>query len=291
MASMRDIKRRIASVKNTQQITKAMNLVSASKLQKSKTRMESTRSFRNEIKTSVADIVNSEDEFTHLYFETRELKKVLVVVICGDLGLCGGYNTNACIKAMQLMNSIEQPLSFITVGSKSRDYFTRRELDVVDSFTHISEKPYYDGAAKIGKKVFELYDSGEYDEVYIVYTHFETTISHKPMTTRLLPVDTNMFEKRERDIMTIEPLMSYEPSLEATLNAIIPQYINMVIYGALLESATCEQGARMTAMDAATKNAGEMIDKLTISYNRARQSAITQEISEIVGGANALDLS
>jgi len=290
MASMRDIKRRISSVKNTQQITKAMNLVSASKLQKAKARMENTRPFRNEIKASVSDIVHSEDEFTHPYFEQREVKKTLAIIISGDLGLCGGYNANVCQKAVQFMKGAATPVTFISVGSKARDYFTRRDMDVMESFAQLSEKPYSEGAMQISKMVFELYDSGEYDEVYIVYTHYQSTISHVPTVARLLPIDAKAFEKRqeEQDLLTIRPIMSYEPNIETTLNVIIPQYVNMIIFGALLESATCEQGARMTAMDAATKNAGEMIEKLTISYNRARQSAITQEISEIVGGANAL---
>jgi len=294
MASMRDIKQRISSVKNTQQITKAMNLVSASKLQKAKTRMENTRPFYDATKTTVAGILNFNNDVSHPYFEARDVKKSLAIAISADIGLCGGYNSNACNMGAKVVRESATPMSLITVGSKARDYFKRRKFDVIESFTHISDKPYFKGASKLGELVLSLYDSGEYDEVYIVYTHYHSTISHEPKAMRVLPVDTSLFSKSEEvelsdySSITIEPMMSYEPNVEETLNAVIPQYVNTVIYGALLESATCEQGARMTAMDAATKNAGEMIDKLTISYNRARQAAITQEIAEIVGGANAL---
>jgi F-type H+-transporting ATPase subunit gamma len=298
MASMRDIKTRIKSVKSTQQITKAMNLVSASKLQKAKNRMVNTRHFYNETRATVAAIINSTADIDHPYINAREVKKTLAIVISGDLGLCGGYNSNACLAAMDLMKSVETPMSFLTIGSKARDYFRRRRLNVVKSLTHITEKPYLEGAAMIGKMARDLYDGNEYDEVYIVYTHFVSTISHEVKRLRLLPVDTEQFkvvkdydaEEEKYNLVKshAEPLMKYEPNESDVLNAIIPQYVNTVIYGALLESATCEQGARMTAMDSATENAYDMIDKLTISYNRARQGAITQEISEIVGGANAL---
>jgi F-type H+-transporting ATPase subunit gamma len=295
---MRDIKTRIKSVKNTQQITKAMNLVSASKLQKAKNRMVATRPFYDETRATIAAIVNSSPDIDHPYIDIREVKRSLTIVISGDLGLCGGYNTNVCAAAMALLKSKDTPMSFLTVGSKARDYFKRRGLTIEKAVTHVSEKPYLDGAAIIGRLARELYDRGEYDEIYIVYTLYHSTISHEPTTLRILPVDTEQFKnKKEYDAeeekfnlvkSTAEPLMKYEPNDKEVLNAIIPQYVNTVIYGALLESATCEQGARMTAMDSATENAYDMIDKLTISYNRARQGAITQEISEIVGGANAL---
>jgi F-type H+-transporting ATPase subunit gamma len=275
-----------------------MNLVSAAKLQKAKSRMMSTRPFYDETRATVAAIINSTDDASHPYIDVREVNKSLTIVISGDLGLCGGYNTNACLEAMRLLKSKDTPMAFLTIGSKARDYFRRRRCEVVKSLTHVSDKPFLDGAAAIGKTVRDLYDKGEYDEIYLVYTHFHSTITHEPKTLRLLPMDTEQFRKihdydEEEEKFNLvkshaEPLMTYEPNDKEVLNAIIPQYVNTVIYGALLESATCEQGARMTAMDSATENAYEMIDKLTISYNRARQGAITQEISEIVGGANAL---
>lgn len=287
MASMIDIKRRIKSVKSTQQITKAMNLVAAAKLQRSKNRLESTRPFYEETRRVISNIIKSSEDITHPFIEKREAKNTGIIVITGDRGLCGGYNSNAIKKALSLG---KENVSFITVGSKSTDFFIKEDAKFIKYYTGISEAPTYEDAAKVGKIVTDLYSKGELDEVFLVYTQFESTISHIPRAEKLLPIDITEFShvSEESEEKGIKDLMIYEPNEKEVLSYVIPKYINTVIYGALAESAACEQGARMTSMDSATKSAYEAIDSMTILYNRARQGAITQEITEIVGGANAL---
>ncbi len=286
MASMRDVKRRIKSVNSTQKITKAMNLVAASKLQKAKLRQQETKPYFNQTQKVIASVVNNSKGITHPFLVEREGKKCAVILLTSDRGLCGGYNSNISKEAFHFIEDREDS-SLIIVGTKGRDYFKRRNKNILESFTGISESPHYGDAATIGQIVLDLYTKGEVDEVHIAYSEFESTISHIPKITRLLPVDTTEFEEEE-STSSAQSLMRYEPGEEEVLNFLIPKYINTVIYGALVESATCEQAARMTSMDSATDNADGMISSLNLIYNRARQSAITQEINEIVSGANAL---
>ncbi len=285
MASMRDIKRRIKSVKSTQQITKAMNLVAASKLQKAKLRQQETKPYFTETQKVIASVVNNSKGIKHPFLMKRDGKKAAIITLTSDRGLCGGYNSNISKATYSFVQEREE-VSLITVGTKSRDYFKRRNVNILESFTAISENPHYEDAAKIGQMVLELYSNGDVDEVHLAYTEFESTISHIPKITKILPVDTSKFEVGEEN--SSMALMRYEPGEEEVLDFLIPQYVNTVIYGALVEAATCEQAARMVSMDSATDNADGMISNLDLIYNRARQSAITQEITEIVSGANAL---
>ena len=288
MALMRNIKRRIRSVGSTQQITKAMNLVAASKLQRAKNRLESARPFAEETMRVMTHIVGSSKGLSHPLLNERPVQNTAIILISGDRGLCGGYNTNISKEALRLWESLPNP-RLIVVGSKGRDYFRRRKKKAVRAYTGISEKPFYEDAAEIGHYTLDLFQSREVDEVYLVYTQFNSTISHTPTVKKLLPVDTEplqtgVTEDKPRDLA----VMNYEPDEETVLGQVIPKYINTVIYGALTAASTCEQAAAMTSMDAATKNAEEMIDKLTLQYNRARQGSITQELTEIVAGANVL---
>ncbi len=287
MASMRDIKRRIKSVNSTQQITKAMNLVAASKLQKAKLRQQQTKPYFTQTQKVIASVVNNSKGITHPFLTEREGKKIAIITLTSDRGLCGGYNSNISKETYSFIQERED-VSLITVGTKSRDYFKRRNVNILESFTAISENPHYEDAAKIGRIVLDLYTNGEIDEVHLAYTEFESTISHIPKITRILPVDTSEFEADEEKEKSSHALMRYEPGEEEVLNFLIPQYVNTIIYGALVEAATCEQAARMVSMDSATDNADGMISSLNLVYNRARQGAITQEITEIVSGANAL---
>ncbi len=291
MASVRDLSRRIKSVNSTQQITKAMNLVAASKLQRAKSRQSSTRPFFSETERVIASVVKNSKGVKHPFLESREEKKVAVIIITSDRGLCGGYNANISKEVMNFINAKgKENTKLLVVGNKGRDYFKRRGANIEQSLTGISENPTYVEAAKIGSYVFNLFATGEVDAVYIGYTEFLSTISHETRITRLLPVDTsNIVEESETEENGAGGLMRYEPSEEGVLDYLVPKYINTMIYGALVESAACEQGARMTSMDNATENATEMIGKLTLQKNRARQGAITQEITEIVGGAAALE--
>lgn len=287
MASMREIKRRIRSVNSTGQITKAMKLVSTVKMQKARKDLESTRPFFNIVQKTISSIVNSSKGISHPYLEQREVKKTLYIVMASDRGLAGGYNNNVCKLALKYMEERNKAdIELITVGRKAKDFFERRGYKINKVYIKISEEPKYSNAKEIEENIMQLYSEGKVDEVYLVYTSFKSTIDQKPMVKKLLPVDTSDFQEESQEQR--RTLMIYEPSPESVLEYIIPKYIASVIYGAMFEAAASEQGARMTAMDSATKNAEEIIDNLTLHFNRARQAAITQEITEVVSGAEAL---
>ncbi len=286
MASMLKIKNRIRSVSSTQQITKAMNLVAASKLQKAKIQLINARPFFKETEAAIGRIVNNSKGMKHAFLEERPIKKTLVIVVTGDKGLCGGFNSNVSKEAKAIIDKDAEG-AIISIGTKGRDFFVRRKKTVLKTFTGISEIPFYTDAAEIGEMALDLYKKGEYDKVYLVYTEFKSAISYLPKTLTLLPVDTSSF--KDEDASKARTLMSYEPDEAEVLDYVIPKYVNTVIYGALVESAASQLAARMTSMDSATENAENMISSLTLQFNRARQSAITQEITEIVSGSNALE--
>lgn len=287
MASMRDIKRRVKSVNSTQQITRAMYLVSSSKLTKARDRLEGTRPFFNETRKVIANIVNGSGSTNHRYLQNREVNSTGIIVITGDRGLCGGYNSNINKLALTAIKNKEKD-KVITIGGKSKEFFKRR-ANVVKSFTNISEAPLYEDALEIGRLALDMFTSGEVDEIYLAYTEFVSTLTSEPKLIKLFPVDKNEFKQEETIKENNEPsshaLTIYEPDEEAILEYVIPKYLNTVLFGALVQSAVCELGARMTSMNSATDNAQDMIDSLNLIYNRARQSAITQEITEIVAGS------
>lgn len=287
MASMRDIKRRIKSVNSTQQITKAMNLVASSKLSRAKGRFLDTQPFFKQTQKVIANLINNGSSISHPYFNKREEKKAVIIVITGDRGLCGGYNANACKEAMKIAEEKGlDKVAFVTIGSKARDYFKRRNVEIMASYRDLSEKPEYDDAAKIGKMLLKAYDEGKIDSIYLAYTEFISTISNEPKSIVLLPVSKEDFVIEENTSLTAT---IYEPDEEAVLEYLVPKYVITVLYGAMVESSVAELSSRMTAMDSATENAAEIIEDLNLIYNRVRQGAITQEITEIVGGSNALE--
>ncbi|MTI69397.1 MAG: ATP synthase F1 subunit gamma [Firmicutes bacterium] len=284
-ASMQDIKRRIRSVSNTKQITKAMELVSSAKLKKARDKLDKTRPYFNTIVRSIQEILSSTKDIKHPLLESREIKKRAYIAITGDRGLCGGYNSNI---TRLVQNSVENKddAVIIVIGQKGRDFFKRRDYDIRGTYLNISERPTYSDASNIGSLVLDLYKNGEVDEVNLVYTHFKSTISYQPKVMKLLPAEIDG-DVNEEDIDEDKDAIEYEPSPEEVLSYLIPKYIESTVYGALIESSASEQGARRVAMENATDNAEDMIGDLNLEYNRARQASITQEISEIVGGAEA----
>lgn len=258
-----------------------MYLVASSKLNKAKNRLSDTRPFFNEVRQVITNIINGSSGISHPFLETREGKSRLVITVTGDRGLCGGYNTNVIKKALSVINDPKND-KIIAVGSKGKDFF-KSKFNVINSFTNISENPTYEDALNIGNLALNLFTSGEVDEVYLAYTEFVSTLVSEPKLIKLFPLDVNDFKNVEKPSSNASTI--YEPNEEDVLEYIIPKYINTVLFGAFVESAVCELGARMTAMDSATENAQEMIDSLNLIYNRARQSAITQEITEIVSGS------
>lgn len=260
-----------------------MELVSSAKLRRARERLQQTRPYFNTISDTIEEIISSTRGIQHEFLISRQVKKVCYIVITADRGLAGGYNTNAIRAAVDHMDDREG-VSVITIGSKARDYFRKGNYEIGGEFLQISEDPSYSDAQNIGKLAIELYRQGLVDEVNLIYTEFISTISHQPRLVKLLPVEG--IANGEREAME---LMDYEPSPEEVLDFLIPKYIESMIYGGLIESSVSEQGARRVAMESATDNATEMIEELELQYNRARQASITQEIAEIVGGAEALE--
>lgn len=281
--SMKDIKRRIRSVSSTKQITKAMELVSSAKLRKARQKLEASRPYYQTLIRSIQDILSSTTGIKHPLLEKREIKNKAFIVITGDRGLAGGYNGNIVKLAESQIENKENTV-ILVVGQKGRDYFKRRGYNIAGEFLNISEDPQYIDASSIGGLAVELYEDGKVDEVNVVYTGFKSAISQEPKILKLLPAESINEENNQGS----KTLIEYEPSPEEVLDYLIPKYIHSAIYGALIESSASEQGARRTAMESATDNAEEMIEDLELRYNRARQASITQEISEIVGGAEAL---
>lgn len=284
MASMRDIKRRKQSISSTQQITKAMKLVSTVKLQKAKTRAEQTNPYFNYMYKTVSSMLAKSGNINHPYLTAGESKKKAVVVITSNRGLAGGYNANV-IKLITGSGWDREDLDIYAIGGKGAEGLAHRGYHIVVSSAEIMENPTYADASAICSRVLEQFVKGEVGEIYLAYTHFKNTVSHEPQLIKLLPVEIN-----EADI---EPgqeniLMNYEPNEEEALDTIIPKYVTSLFYGALVEAVASENGARMQAMDSATSNAEEMISDLTLKYNRARQGSITQELTEIIAGANAI---
>ena len=285
MASMRDIKRRQASVQSTGQITKAMKLVSTVKLQKARTRAENTKAYFDGMYSTVASILARSTNIRHRYLKADSDKKKAVVVITSNRGLAGGYNSN--IVKLIANNPEFRPENTViyAVGRKGIEGLTRKGYKINKDYSTCIDEPIYSDAMEISRDLLEAYAAGEIGEIYLAYTFFKNTVSHIPTLKKLLPVDTGEYELTEEEKKIP---MNFEPSEEEVLEMIVPKYISSLIFGGLVEAVASENGARMTAMDSATSNAEELISDLSLKYNRARQSAITQELTEIIAGADAI---
>ncbi len=284
MASMRDIKRRKSSISSTQQITNAMKLVSTVKLQKAKTRAEQTNPYFNYMYQTVCSMLAKSGTINHPYLQAGESKKKAVVVISSNRGLAGGYNSNI-VKLVTESGWDKEDLDIYAVGGKAADTLNRRGYHIVENASEVIDNPTYPDAAALCSKILKSFADGEIGEIYLAYTHFKNTVSQEAKMIKLLPVEID-----EEDAASVDSnvLMNFEPNEEEALDTIIPKYVTSLFYGALVEAVASENGARMQAMDSATSNAEEMISDLTLKYNRARQSSITQELTEIIAGANAI---
>ena len=282
MASMRDIKRRKSSISSTQQITKAMKLVSTVKLQKAKTRAEKTDPYFNYMYKTVSSMLAKSGNINHPYLKAGDTEKKAVVVITSNRGLAGGYNSNI-VKLITGGDFNREDLDIYAVGGKGEEALLSKGYNIVESAPEVIENPTYEDAAALCQKVLDAFSNGEVGEIYLAYTHFKNTLSQEPQLIKMLPVEIDPEEADDTGVM-----MNYEPNEEEALDMIIPKYVTSLFYGALVESHASENGARMQAMDSATSNAEEMISDLTLKYNRARQGSITQELTEIIAGANAI---
>ncbi|GAA4720750.1 ATP synthase F1 subunit gamma [Brevibacillus fulvus] len=280
---MREIKRSIKSIKNTRQITKAMKMVDAAKLRRAQEKAVAARPYADKIKEVIASIAGGTNGFKHPMLETRPVKKTGYIVITSDRGLAGGYNGNIIRKVIQTINErhkSQDEYSIFVIGRKGRDYFRKRNYPVIEEIVGLPDSPSFSQIRKISSEAVKLFADGQLDELYLCFNQFQSALVQNPSVNRLLPLD-----QIEGETSGVN--YEYEPSAEEVLVDLLPKYAETVIYSALLEAKASEHGARMTAMGNATDNATEMINKYTLFYNRARQAAITQEISEIVAGANA----
>ena len=288
MASMRDIKRRKSSVESTQQITKAMKLVSTVKLQRAKARAEQSMFYFNELYNTVTSILARSRDLEHPYMKGGESNKRAVVMITSNKGLAGGYNSNVIKLVTRNPEFSKENTVIYAIGKKGKDAMLRDGYEVMRDFSEAIEAPTYRDGMTVTKELLEAFKKGEIGEIYLAYTFFKNTVSHIPTMLKLLPVEIGDNELDEREKHNADVPMNFEPEDEEALNLIIPKYISSMVYGALIEAQASENGARMQAMDNATNNAAEMIEHLSLLYNRARQSKITTELTEIIAGADAI---
>jgi F-type H+-transporting ATPase subunit gamma len=286
MPSLIDIRRRVRSVKNTQQITKAMKMVSAAKLRKAQEKAIAARPYAKMLHQMLANVAEAAagagDGETHPLLVVRPEKKILLVVVTADGGLAGGFNANL-IKMAHTFARQHSPddLSFELIGRKGRDYFRKRYTHIAGEHTDVFRNVKFEDAEKIAKVIIDRFANAEIDAVYLFVNEFKTVMSSHIAQTRLLPIEV------PKSASPVDYI--YEQKPEEILGSLLPRYLNVQLYGALLESAAAYLAARMTAMDAATRNADEVIDKLTLYMNRVRQASITREIIEVVSGAAALE--
>jgi len=289
MASLKDIKKRISTVKNTQQITKAMKMVSAAKLRRAQDAVTAARPYADKMADVLSSLALREDADSHALLAERGKSKALIVLITGDRGLCGGFNTNISKAAERFIREKSEDFEsyeLFIVGRKGNDYLKRRagmEIAKVHENLIGTGQVSYPVGALLGREVVELYRSGEYDGVFLVYNAFQSAMTQIQTVTQLLPI---VPKQVDENVQVTDYI--YEPNATEVLNEILPKHIEVQIFRSLLESAASEHGARMTAMDSASKNASEMIGKLTLQYNRARQAAITKELLEIISGAESI---
>ena len=285
--NMKVIKRRIKSVESTMQITKAMELVASSKLRKAKEKADKARPYFNALYETMCEIQSENPGFLSQYTKKRDAKTVLLVVIAGDRGLAGGFNSNVLKLAQARINELKDKaeIKILTVGKKSGEYFTKRGYDIIASFPGVAEGLKIHHAADISNQIMKPFVNGEIDEVELFRTQYVSPITQRAEYRPILPLE---ITQEDLDATPkVKQIPVYEPSPEYVFDAIVPKYITGIIFGAVVDSFASEQAARRTAMESASDNASEMISSLSLLYNRARQASITQEITEIVGGASA----
>jgi len=286
MASLKSIKKRIVSVKNTRQITKAMKMVSAAKLRRAQENIVAARPYARKMGEVLQSLAGNLQGDQHPLLEKREASKLLLIVVTSDRGLCGGFNTNLCKSAERFIaenKAVYQQISLLTIGRKGHEYFKNRQT-IYKNATNLLSKPSYQTAALLAQEVIEGYRNEEFDQVILLFNAFRSVVAQDISFQQLLPVEA--VETGQAEENPVEYI--YEPSVAELLAEILPKNIEVQIFKAILESVASEHGARMTAMDSASKNANEMIGKLTLQYNRARQAAITTELMEIISGSESI---
>ena len=288
MASMREIKRRRGSIQSTQQITKAMKLVSTVKLQRARQRAENSKAYFTYMYKTITSMLAKAGNVDHPYVKGSDSKNIGIVTVTSNRGLAGGYNAN--IVRMVMGSGFEKEnVRLYTVGRKGAEGLERKGYEIVADYSDIIEEPTFADAKEIGERLLADFANGEIGEIYVAYTEFKNTVSQIPKLMKLLPVDAEGMQAdvQMSDMDRLTP-MNFEPNEEEAISLLIPKYMTSILYGAFVEAVASENGARMQAMDSATNNAEEIISDLELKYNRARQGAITQELTEIIAGAEAI---
>ena len=285
MANLIDIRRRIRSVKNTQQITKAMKMVAAARLRRSQDKILATRPYALEIRKVIGNLAARAGRATHPLLAVRPERRVLLVVVSGDKGLAGSFNANVLRRAQETLAGLPE-VELLLLGKRGTDFFRRRSLPTRKAYTNLFTNVTYAQAQEIAADIGAAYADGTYDSVRVVYNQFKSMIAQELTEETLLPLQAQGAETGEGG-MPRQYL--FEPKASEILAELLPRYLTFQVYRVLLESQAAEHAARMTAMDSATKNASDMIERLTLKYNRARQAAITTQLIEVVSGANALE--
>jgi len=291
MVAVKEVREHIKSVEATLKITNAMYLIASSSLRKAKKQLDDTRPYFRMITETIADILHHSPRVEHTYFNQRpevspENRKVGYIVITGDKGLAGAYNHNVLKLAEQKLSETANPTLFL-VGQVGRVWFAHRNVPVAGEFMYTAQNPTVPRAREIGNSFLDLFRDGKLDEVWVIYTRMVNSMVMKPTATKLLPLERELFPLEKPEERSYTATVRYVPSEETVMDHLVPGYMSGMVFGTLVESFCSEQNARMTAMNSASKNARKMLKDLNLAYNRARQAAITQEITEVVGGAQA----
>ncbi len=288
MAVGKEIRTQIASIKNTQKITRAMEMVAASKMRKTKDRMVATRPYSKKISQIIKHLAHANPEYKHPFLVEREVKRVGVIVISSDRGLCGGLNSNLFRKTLKQFTQWDDDniaIDVCTIGSKGASFFGGLNTNLTGQVAKLGDTPHLSEIVGVIKIMLDAYANGEIDELYVMYNEFVNTMTQAPTVEQLLPI---VATELENDDLKKHWDYLYEPDAKEVLDNLLIRYIESIVYQGLVENNACEQSARMVAMKSASDNAGDLIDELQLVYNKARQAAITQEISEIVAGAAAV---
>jgi F-type H+-transporting ATPase subunit gamma len=286
MAGAKEIRTQIGSIKNTRKITSAMEMVAASKMRKAQQRMASTRPYAEKMRNVIGHLFHAHPEYKHTFMIEREVKRVGYIIVSSDRGLCGGLNNNLFRKLFREMKQYRDDgveIDFCTIGNKALGFFSRFGGNVVSQATHLGDTPHIEDLIGTVKVMLDAYTEGKIDRIYIAYNDFVNTMTQSPTIEQLVPIASTMEEELKHHWDYI-----YEPDSKEVLDNLLGRYVESLVYQAVVENGACEQSARMVAMKAASDNAGSLIDELQLIYNKARQAAITQEISEIVSGAAAV---
>ena len=277
------------SIQSTQQITKAMKLVSTVKLQKARSRAEDSKAYFNCMYQTMTSLLAKAGNVNHPYVKSNGCEKKAIVVVTSNRGLAGGYNSNI-VKLITGSDFKKEEVRIYAVGGKGLELLRHRGYEIVADYSEVVEEPVYDDAKVITSRLLADFEKGEIGEIYLAYTFFKNTVSHIPTLMKVLPVEDQEAEGKEDTASAVDKItpMNFEPEEEEAISLLVPKYISSILYGAFIEAVASENGARMQAMDSATSNAEEMIDDLELKYNRARQGAITQELTEIIAGAEAI---